>query len=61
MPYEEAPPTILLALTIATSAWLGWITSEKGGHPYGGHPYSWQKIEEAYNYGERLSAEKRTP
>jgi hypothetical protein len=56
LPYEEAPPTILLALTIATSAWLGWITSEKGGHPY-----SWQKIEEAYNYGERLSAEKRTP
>jgi hypothetical protein len=56
LPYEEAPPTRLLALNIVISAWLGWVMSEKGGHPY-----SWQKIEEAYNYGKQLSAEKQTP
>ncbi len=56
LPYEEAPPIRLFALNIALSAWIGWVMSEKRGHPY-----NWQKIEEAYNYGRRLSADKQTP
>jgi hypothetical protein len=48
--YEEAPFTRLLTLNIVISAWLGWVMSEKGGHPY-----SLQKIEESYNYGRQLS------
>jgi hypothetical protein len=54
--YEEAPPTRLLALNIVISAWLGWVMSEKGGHPY-----SLQKIEESYNYGRELSLKKEAP
>jgi hypothetical protein len=34
-------------------AWLGWVMNEKGGHLT-----SWQKIEEAYNYGRQLSFDK---
>ena len=56
LPYAEAPPARLLALNVALRAWIGWVMSEKGGYPY-----SWQKIEEAYNYGRCLSAEKQTP
>jgi hypothetical protein len=54
--YEEAPPMRLLALTIVLSAWIGWIMNEKGGHLN-----SWQKIEEAYNYGRQLSLDKEIP
>ena len=54
--YEEAPPMRLWALDILLSAWLGWVMSEKGFHPD-----SWQKIEEAYNYGRQLSIDKETP
>jgi hypothetical protein len=54
--YEEAPPMRIWALAIALTAWIGWVMNEKGGHPY-----SWQKIEEAYNYGKQLSIDKQTP
>jgi hypothetical protein len=56
LPYEKAPPTRLLALNIAISAWIGWIMSEKHGHTY-----SWEKIKEAYNSGKLMSDEKQTP
>ena len=54
--YEEAPPMRLLALTVVLSAWIGWVMTEKQGHPY-----SWNKIEEAYNYGRQLSIDNQVP
>ncbi|HET7644306.1 MAG TPA: hypothetical protein VFK40_12415, partial [Nitrososphaeraceae archaeon] len=54
--YEEAPPTRLWALSIVLNAWLGWIANEKGFHQN-----CWQKIDEAFNFGRRLSINKETP
>lgn len=48
LPYEEAPPTRLLALHLILTYWLGWLDA-KGGHALDTEPVSaWKRIEDIY-------------
>ena len=51
LPYEESPPTRLLALNLILSYWLGWLDASNS-HYIDTEPISaWKRIEEAYNKG----------
>jgi hypothetical protein len=51
LPYEESPPTRLLALNLILSYWLGWLDAS-GSHHLDIEPISaWKRIEEAYKEG----------
>lgn len=52
-PYEEAPPTRLLALNLILSYWLGWLDG-KGGHAVDTEPVAAQRrIHEVYVKGKQ--------
>jgi hypothetical protein len=51
LPYQESPPTRMLALNLILSYWLGWLEASKS-HYLDKEPVSaWKRIEEAYNKG----------
>ena len=61
---DEWPPTRILSLTLALSAWLGWIMHEKHGSNEE-QPFSsrvcLRMIQEAFDYGVHLSVHKQIP
>jgi hypothetical protein len=55
LPYEEAPPTRLLALNLIITYWLGWLDA-KGGHALDTEPVAaWRRIKEAYDRGKQAA------
>jgi hypothetical protein len=55
LPYEEAPPTRLLALNLILTYWLGWLDA-KGGHTLDTEPVAaWRRIKEAYDKGKQAA------
>jgi len=61
---REWPPTRILSLILALSAWLGWMMHEKHGSSEE-HPFSsracLRMIQEAFDYGVHLSVHKQNP
>ncbi|PWU80456.1 MAG: hypothetical protein DLM72_12150 [Candidatus Nitrosopolaris wilkensis] len=61
---DEWPPTRILSLMLALSAWVGWVMHEKHGSS-AEHPFSsrvcLQMIQEAFGYGVHLSVHKQIP
>src|SRR5947209_1428097 len=61
---DEWPPTRILSLMLALSAWTGWIMHEKHGSSEE-QPFSsrvcLQMIREAFDYGVHLSVHNQIP
>jgi hypothetical protein len=61
---DECPPTRILSLILALSAWVGWIMHEKHGSSEE-QPFSsrvcLRMIQEAFDYGVHLSVHKQIP
>jgi len=59
----QAPPTRLLALTIAMASWLGWIMHEKEEKPDQLFSVSGciKRTDEAYWFGVKLSETRQRP
>ena len=61
---DEWPPTRILSLMLALSAWTGWIMHEKHGSSEE-QPFSTrvclQMIQESFGYGMHLSVHKQIP
>jgi hypothetical protein len=61
---DQWPPTRILSLTLALSAWLGWIMHEKHGSNEE-QPLSsrvcLRMIQEAFEYGVHLSVHNQIP
>jgi len=61
---DQSPPTRILSLTLALSAWLGWTMHEKHGSNEE-QPFSsrvcLRMIQEAFEYGVHLSVHKQIP
>ncbi|MFZ0896541.1 MAG: hypothetical protein WBE34_12530 [Candidatus Nitrosopolaris sp.] len=61
---DEWPPTRILSLMLALSAWVSWVMHEKHGSS-AEKPFSsrvcLQMIQEAFGYGVHLSVHKQIP
>lgn len=61
---DEWPPTRILSLMLALSAWVGWIMHQKHGSSEE-QPFSsrvcLRMIQEAFDYGVHLSVHKQIP
>lgn len=58
LPYEESPPTRLLALNLILSYWLGWLDTSRS-HYLDSEPISaWRRIEEAYEGREQIDLDR---
>jgi hypothetical protein len=49
LPYEESPPTRLLALNLILSYWLGWLDASRSHHVDTEPVAAWRRIKEAYD------------